>query len=182
MATEELVDVLDEKGNKTGEVKSKSAVHRDGDIHRAVHIWFLNSKNQLLLQLRSAKKDRGANMYDVSVGGHVSVGQTSVEAAVREIREEIGVLINPEELIYLFSTISIKEGDFGPTDPVRHVHDVYLVRKDLDLKQIVLQEEEVTSVRLVDVSELEQWVREKRKDLIIHKEEYAKLFEYLSTN
>ncbi len=40
----ELIDVLDEKGNKTGEVKPKPDIHRDANWHKAVHVWFINSR------------------------------------------------------------------------------------------------------------------------------------------
>ena len=46
----EYLDILDENGNLTGEKKLRTEVHRDGDWHKAVHVWILNSKNQLLLQ------------------------------------------------------------------------------------------------------------------------------------
>ena len=38
---EEEFDVLDAEGRPTGRVKARSAVHRDGDWHAAVHVWVL---------------------------------------------------------------------------------------------------------------------------------------------
>jgi len=40
---EEYLDILDAHGNKIGQTKEKSQVHKDGDWHRSVHVWFLNS-------------------------------------------------------------------------------------------------------------------------------------------
>ena len=45
----EYLDVLDEKGNKTGKVKLRYEVHRDGDFHKTVHIWIINKNNDVLL-------------------------------------------------------------------------------------------------------------------------------------
>ena len=46
----EYFDILDENGNKTGKTKLRSEVHRDGDWHKAVHIWIINNKGDILLQ------------------------------------------------------------------------------------------------------------------------------------
>ena len=53
----EYFDILDDNGNKTGKIKLRSEVHRDGDWHKAVHIWILNQSGDILLQRRSATKD-----------------------------------------------------------------------------------------------------------------------------
>lgn len=52
----EYFDILDENGNKIGKTKLRSEVHRDGDWHKAVHIWILNNNGDVLLQRRCAKK------------------------------------------------------------------------------------------------------------------------------
>ena len=54
--SEEYLDILDEQGNKTGKTKLRSEVHHDGDWHKSVHIWILNSKGDVLLQRRSLTK------------------------------------------------------------------------------------------------------------------------------
>ncbi len=94
----EFFDVLDEQGNKTGKTKARTEVHRDGDWHRAVHIWIVNDKNEALLQKRSPNKDSNPNMWDISCGGHLSAGEDTLAAAVREIKEELGVDVLPSEL------------------------------------------------------------------------------------
>ena len=68
----EYFDVLDENGNKTGETKLRSEVHRDGDWHRTVHIWVFNRQGEVLLQRRCATKDSYPNMLDISCAGHLS--------------------------------------------------------------------------------------------------------------
>ncbi|OHA17639.1 MAG: hypothetical protein A2664_03390 [Candidatus Taylorbacteria bacterium RIFCSPHIGHO2_01_FULL_46_22b] len=176
---EEQIDILDAKGNKIGKTKSKSLVHRHGDWHRTVHVWFLNSKRELLIQRRTSKKDRGGGMWDISVGGHISAGQTSIEAAVREVSEEIGITIEPSELTFLFGTSTDAELS-NRKNQAKHFQDVYLVKKDLDVSKLVLQKEEVDEVRYISIEEFKKWVAEPKRDLLMHTEEYQKLFEILS--
>jgi isopentenyldiphosphate isomerase len=99
----EYFDVLDDKGNKTGKTKLRSEVHRDGDWHRSVHVWLLNSEGELLIQRRVPTKDSHPNKWTMSAGGHVSAGQSITEAALREMREEIGLEVREEDIEFLFS-------------------------------------------------------------------------------
>lgn len=74
---EEFFDILDGNGNKTGKIKPRTKVHRDGDWHKAVHIWVINHKREILLQRRCATKDSNPNMLTISVAGHLSAGSNS---------------------------------------------------------------------------------------------------------
>jgi len=130
------------------------------------------------VQLRSLKKPTRPGKWDISVAGHVSAGQTSKEAAIREIQEEIGVSIDPIDLEFLFLIRTEKDGSKSGLIN-REFQDVYLVKKDLDISKLVLQESEVQQVRYIGIDELKQWVKENKSDLGPHPEEYAKLFEVL---
>lgn len=58
-------------------------VHRDGDYHRAVHIWiYIESTRELLLQQRGHPKDAMCGNWDISSAGHVSAGESSIDAAM----------------------------------------------------------------------------------------------------
>lgn len=59
----EYIDIFDENNNPIGEVKEKQQAHEDGSFHRTAHVWIINSKNELLLQKRSAKKKSHPNCY-----------------------------------------------------------------------------------------------------------------------
>ena len=48
-----LINVLDENGNPTGEVKTKREIHEQGLWHNAAHVWMYNSKGEILMQLRA---------------------------------------------------------------------------------------------------------------------------------
>ena len=173
----EYFDILDENGNKTGETKLREQVHSDGDWHKAVHIWIINDKNELLLQKRSPDKDSNPNMWDISSAGHLSAGDGSLEGAVREFTEELGIDVTKEQFEYLF-TIK-KSSKYTATFINNEFNDVYLIKLNLDLSKLELQEEEVSEVRFIYYKKLEQMVKDKARGLLIHQEEYDKLFKVL---
>ena len=175
----EYLDILDARGNKTGETKPKSDVHRDGDWHRTAYVWFLNSKGEILLQKRSLKKQTGGGLWDISAAGHVSAGQTSIEAAIRETKEEIGVDIGPDYLQFICTVAAEGKPRTNPTFWNREYQDSYLVRRDLDISKLKLQKSEVDEVKFVDIHEFKKWALEERPDLVRHKDGYVKLFEFL---
>src|SRR5687768_17055127 len=87
----ELIDVLTEAGARTGRCKPKADIHRDGEWHRAAHLWIVTTDRRVLLQKRARAKENWPGFWDVSVAGHVSAGENAIDAAIREAREEIGL-------------------------------------------------------------------------------------------
>lgn len=87
---EEIFDVCDFNDQVIGQAP-RSVVHRDKLLHRAVHVFVLNSRNELLVQVRSATKDEFPHCYTSSASGHLSTGEGYQESAVRELEEEIGI-------------------------------------------------------------------------------------------
>lgn len=172
----EYVDILTESGEKTGEKKPKDDVHRDGDWHKSVHIWVLNSKRELLIQRRAACKKSHPNQWDISAAGHVSAGDTPIAAAVREFQEELGLSLSEDEFEYLFeirANAVLNNGTFIE----REINDVYLVKKDIDPSVLHLQEEEVAEVKYIPWEELEIRIQAEDAEYVRHPQEYAKLFE-----
>lgn len=172
----ENIDILDENGNQLGLVKTREEVHSKGFWHKVVHIWIINSEGKLLLQKRSAEKKTNPNMWTTSVSGHLSAGDNSIDGAVREIDEEIGLKTNKDELKYLFT---VSEEKIKSEIINRELIDVYLLRKDVNIKDLKLQEEEVSDIKWVTLSEFEQMVYTNNENLVEHKEMHKKLIEIL---
>lgn len=88
--SEEIFDVCDESDQVIGQLP-RSVVHARKLLHRAVHIFVVNSHGELLLQLRSAEKDEYPLCYTSSASGHLEAGESYEEAAPRELEEELGL-------------------------------------------------------------------------------------------
>lgn len=80
---EELIDILDENGTKTGEIETREQVHKKGLWHRIIVVAIIDKNGHVLMQQRSENKDSNPSKWDVSAAGHVSSGQTSIESAIR---------------------------------------------------------------------------------------------------
>ncbi|HEU5163450.1 MAG TPA: NUDIX domain-containing protein [Thermoanaerobaculia bacterium] len=162
----ELIDVLLPDGTPAGIRKTKDEIHRDGDWHRSVHVWIMTPERQLLLQRRSLEKENHPGLWDVSAAGHLSAGEDSISAAVREVEEEIGLSVAPAEFRYLATfreSFVLNEGTYLDNE----IHDVLLVERDVDPDSLVLQPGEVDQVALVEPSSLLE------RALVPHEEEYA---------
>ncbi len=173
---EEWIDVLNEDGTKTGEVVTRKEVHEKGLLHRIVVIAIIDKDGHLLMQQRAKDKETNPGKWDVSVAGHVSSGQTSIEAAIREVQEEIGMQLRKEELKYIFTykqERKIKDHFIS-----NHLFDFYLVKRNqIDLNQIKIQESEVEQVKLCDKKEVKEMLNE--NITVERKLVYEKLINYL---
>lgn len=149
---EELIDVLDENGNRTGEILAKEQIHKKGLCHKIVVIAIIDAKGNILIQQRSKNKSENPEKWDVSAAGHVSSGQTSIEAAIRETLEEVGIKVNEKELEYIF-TYKDKE-NIRENYIDNQIYDCYIVRKEkIELEKIKIQESEVEQVKLCNLKE-----------------------------
>ena len=141
----EMFDVRTPQGDPTGEVKERSAVHRDGDWHGTAHIWLVRRREgriELLLQKRSRTKESFPGCYDTSCAGHLSAGDTFLEAALRELEEELGIAASGEEL-YFAGIYPCQVDDYFYEKPVN----------EADLR---LQAEEVEAVCWIDFERLKE--------------------------
>lgn len=86
----ERFDVVDEDDQVVGQA-SRAEVHAKGLLHRAVHIFVVNGRGELLLQQRSRLKDVHPGVWDSSVAGHLDAGEDYEAAARREMVEEMGI-------------------------------------------------------------------------------------------
>jgi isopentenyl-diphosphate delta-isomerase len=173
---EELYDLVNENNKLLGTTKAKSLVHKDGDWHRAVHVWVVNSQKQILLQKRSATKELSPNLWDLSMGGHISAGEDPVTAALRELQEELGMQVNREQLEYLFLS---KEETILYNGIERLFHYIYLVRTNVALSQFRLQSSEVAEVKYSTVDDFEKSIKENKDQWMAHWEEYSRVIEIL---
>ncbi len=84
------IQIVDEHNNPIGSA-TKQEAWRDGLIHRVVRISILDKAGRLLVQKRSDQKELFPGRLDNSAAGHVDIGETYEQAALRELHEELGL-------------------------------------------------------------------------------------------
>lgn len=177
---EELIDVLDENGIKTGEVLPRKEVHKKGLWHRIIVVAIINEKNEILIQQRSSTKDKNPDMWDISVTGHLSSGQDSLAAATREISEEVsvslGYSVDVKDFRFMFSFR--KEEKVSDDHFDRQFYDFFILRQSgLSSENIRFQTSEVQAIKFVTINEL-NLMRE--NGLMVNRDEcYNELSAYL---
>ena len=149
-----MFDELDERGNPTGNIVSREEAHKTGKWHRAVAMFLYNHKKDVLLQKRSMQKKNWAGRWDVT-SGHVDAGESSLESAVREFEEELGIKLTPEEITFIGSSQTTDtEGDMDN----RHFNEYFVTQKDIDLDSVTVQLGEVDAVEWIEFQKLKQLV------------------------
>ena len=145
----ELWDLYTQDREPTGKTMVRGSEHPKGYYRLVVHVCIFNRKGQMLIQQRQPFKDGWPNMWDVSVGGSVVSGESSREAAEREVAEELGLEISLENVRPAI-TISFKEG----------FDDNYVVVRDVKDEEITLQPEEVQAYKWADEAEILQMIED----------------------
>ena len=136
-------DVYDVQRQKLGKTVMRGQELADGEYHLVVHACIFNANGELLIQQRSQTKSGWPGMWDLSVGGSALRGETAQEAIAREMREELGLLV-----------------DFSQNRPHLTIHfdqgfdDLFLLELDVALEDCVLQTEEVAAIRWASRSEI----------------------------
>ena len=93
----ELLDIVDEQGNFTGQVMEREKAHDLNLLHWEIAVFFVNDNKELLLQKRSPNKRFSPNKWGLCAG-HVDSGETPEKTALREIKEELGIKLSPGDL------------------------------------------------------------------------------------
>lgn len=174
----EYFDVLHPDGTPTGHSKPRDEVHRDGDWHRTVHAWILNPRRELLIQKRAPNKESNPDLWDVSAAGHLSAGETSIQAVVKEVQEELGVQLSESDFQYLFTVAQQALSETG-TFLDNEFQDVYLITADFPLSAFSVQAEEVSELRYIPLNDLQQLILDADPEFVTHDEEYRQLFDVL---
>lgn len=99
-------------------------------------------------------------MWDVTVGGHVLTGEFGREALIREVREELRLEVSDDEIKYLVGSTSI---DTSSAYINKHFNECYIITKNVDLSEIVLQTEEVSEVKFFSLNDILNMVNDDYK-------------------
>jgi isopentenyldiphosphate isomerase len=167
MAAHELLDIYDEHDRHLG-VCPRSEVHRVGHWHHTFHCWLVRDTEagrMLVFQKRQHHKDTFPDLYDITAAGHLLAGET-VEQAVRELEEELGVPLRFDQLTPLFIARDEWHGE-GASGPLidREVSSVFGACSPLTLQQYRLQADEVAGVFEAPLSHMLELFHGKRSSV-----------------
>ena len=138
----ELWDILDKDGRLTGRTIERGKPLKKGEYHLIVHIWIRNSKGEYLIQKRSSQAGAWPGVWGVAGGSAIS-GESSLDAALREVKEELRLSFEPDALKRLYR--------------VRYksvFSDLWIVCRDINLKDVRMQKEEVSEVKYACIDEI----------------------------
>ncbi len=144
---DDLFPLVNDKDEVMGSA-FRSYVHANNLLHRAVHALVFNTKGQLLMQMRSASKDRYPSCYTTSCSGHVDYGESYEKALLREFHEELGIKTKLDDFIYIgkVDANAQTEGEFTK---------VYIIIEKESAFKFNYPEEEVASLKYFSKEELE---------------------------
>ena len=145
----EMWDLYDMDRQLTGQKGFREIPLKNDEFHLVVHVCIFNSAGEMLIQQRQPFKKGWPNMWDVSVGGSALSGESSRDAATRETREELGIVLNLHGMRPKF-TINFEQG----------FDDFYLIGLDADIDNLVFQEDEVQAVKWASVNDILQMIDE----------------------
>lgn len=147
---DELLDILTSDGKLTGKTAMKSEAHKLGLYHQTIHVWFYTKEGKILLQKRASVKKVFPNRWDVSVAGHIGAGEEIISTAIRETKEEIGLLIEEDQLLKIGLRKDTIVHPNGIID--NEFKHIYICELKSTVDQLSMQEGEVDDLQLFDIS------------------------------
>ena len=139
----EIWDLYDEDRVKTDRQMVRGERVPEGYFRLVVHVCLFNARGEMLIQQRQPFKSGWPGLWDITAGGSAIAGDDSRSAALRELGEELGIRLAPNEIRPALS-VRFSEG----------FNDVYLGEYDGDLGTLTLQAEEVAAVRYATLEEM----------------------------
>lgn len=145
----ETIDLYDKNKNKLNKtfVRKKDTL-LENEYYLLEQAWIVNDEGKILLTQRGLNKSHGG-MWEATAG-HVKAGETDMEGILREIKEEIGIILKNSDLNFIKSLI-IKQA----------ILDIWLVRKNIKLSDIKLRENETIDVKYVSFKEFKEMYNNK---------------------
>lgn len=152
----EIWDVLDKDGNKTGRYAERGRKMATGDYHLCVHVWKHNGRGKWLIDKRAKKSpDDSCGGKWETTGGAAIAGDDSLTTALRETKEELGLDLDPAKGV-LFRRFA-REGFYGHT----YLMDVWVFEHDCAIEDIRFKERETCDAMWVTADKIRELIRDK---------------------
>ena len=173
----EKIEEIDRYGNPTGKIITREYAHNYGIYHKAVSLFIINEKNEILLQKRSKYKIRNGGLWDVSVSGHVRYGEDDMTAVLRECYEETKYDLDSRNIEFL---VRYKENrKFNKKFIDNTWFNVYVTRVNIPNEKI--HDLEVFENKFVSIKELKKKM-ETYKELAYKPEAFEAVIKYIENN
>ncbi|WP_369047528.1 NUDIX domain-containing protein [Tenacibaculum sp. UWU-22] len=146
---DEWIDILTSDGEPTGKIALKSEAHKNGWYHSTTHVWLYTDDKKVLLQKRASVKKVFPNLWDVSVAGHIGAGENIIDAAIREVKEEIGITITKNQL----TKIGLRKDEIIHSNGIldnEHKH-IFICKLLVPISKLTKQINEVDDLQLFDL-------------------------------
>ena len=149
---EEYWDIYDENRTFQNRTIRRGDAFKDGEYYVCCEVWFQNSNGEMLITQRHPNKKAGG-LWEF-LGGGVLAGETTMQASVREVKEEIGITIAENELslLHIFRQKN-------------YFMDIYLVKKNIVIQSLVLDKNETINA---------QWVSKEKLQVMIKNQEIVR--------
>ena len=162
----EFFDLYDVTRTKTGQVLERGNKVPEGFYRLVVHACVFDSEGRMLIQKRCPDKSGWSGMWDITAGGSALAGDSSQQAASRELLEEVGIDYSldgkrPAMTIYFD----------------RGFNDIYTINMDVDIDKLTLQATEVEQVRWATEEEILEMM--KQKEFVLYKASFISLLFFL---
>ena len=170
----ELWDIYDINKQKTGRTAERGKYKfQKGEYHIVVTAFIINSKKEILISKRAATKKTHPLKWECN-GGSILAGETSLDGIIREIKEELGLELLPQEAKFL-KTI---RRDKIPPD----FKDIWVFHKDVNIQDIKFTDGESIETKWVTINEFLKMKKEDKivKTIDIGKEEYEEALELIN--
>ena len=167
----ELWTVYDINRKCTGKIIDRHSDDKlnEGEYHLVVEAIIINSKGEILLSKRSKLKNKYPSMWECTTGSCIK-GEKSLQSMLREINEELGVIFNESDAVF-YKTLR--------DDNAKDFKDIWLFRKDLEIKDLSYTDGEVIDSKWVTIDEFEKMINNKEiiPTIDFDKEDYKKCLE-----
>jgi 8-oxo-dGTP diphosphatase len=146
----EVWDVYAEDRAKSGRTHVRGLPLKKGDYHLVVVVWVLNPDGRILISLRHPGKPAWPGYWECT-GGAALAGEDSLTAALREVKEEMGVDLDPGKGRMVYSLLGEDT-----------IYDYWAFVQAVELEDTVPQETEVTEIKFASPGEIREMVRTDR--------------------
>lgn len=145
---EEMLDIYTRDGKYLG-IKTRTECHKQnpGYYHKPVWIWIVNDKKEILIQKRASVKNSFPNYWDAPSAGHLYAGESPINGAIRETKEELGIETKASDYKFVGEYISDVTWELG---------QVYVLMLNVNIDNFILQQDEVDEVKWISFNEFKK--------------------------